>query len=422
MRITEIERHDYRVPYSAFNAAAIFQYHGPVLQTRTLLVVKTDTGLEGYGESFAHGLDLEGIRTRYVGTDPFDWIADPMHLPMNMAMYDLMGKHLDMPAWKLMGQQHRQWAPVAFWTVSREPEAMAQEVQVAAAQGYKWLKYHVDEMQNVIDQTEAMQKAAPEDFKIHYDFNANSNVYTMMPFLKELERYSVVGRFEDVINAQDEDGYRLVREKCDRPVIGHHAPPEFMIKHLIDGYMSGHAPIGMSLRIAAMAETTNTPIMYQNTGGGINQAFQAHLVSTVRMATIDHVNLYNLYEDDVIHEKAEIVGGCVAVPAGPGLGVTINHDKLEKYKALLAEGLDKGPRFLVRIRYSDGLTVYQRHEPWQDGQHDHHRFLERLTKNAVPTRVPRYDSPIHTDHWQETEDPSRFEQMWARTEDGPIYE
>ena len=59
---------------------------------------------------------------------------------MNMACYDLMGKHLGIPAWKLIGPKVRSWIPVAAWTVAQAPDAMAEEVRQAAARGYHWIK------------------------------------------------------------------------------------------------------------------------------------------------------------------------------------------------------------------------------------------------------------------------------------------
>ena len=46
---------------------------------------------------------------------------------------------------------------------------------MVSKRGYHWMKYHVDVLHNVIDQTAAMQKAAPPGFKVHYDFNADSS-------------------------------------------------------------------------------------------------------------------------------------------------------------------------------------------------------------------------------------------------------
>ena len=134
MRITDIERHEYLIPLHEFNALDILRYHSAALQYRTLYIVKTDVGLEGYGESWGKGSSLDRCQ-KYLGTDPFDWIGDPENLFMNMATYDLMGKYLNVPAWKLIGQQIRKWVPVAAWTGSRRPEAMAEEVTSVSHRG-----------------------------------------------------------------------------------------------------------------------------------------------------------------------------------------------------------------------------------------------------------------------------------------------
>ncbi len=199
-RITEIENHIIYPQFHDFNATFVARYHGQAIQGRSVIVVKTDDGLKGLGETWGPTTDIEPLRQRFIGTDPFDWLNSDASLPMNMATYDLMGKKWGVPAWKLMGAKVRSWIPVAAWTVSRPPEDMAEEVTQAARRGYRWIKYHVDKVQNVVDQAAAMQEVAPPGFKVHFDFNANLDFYTICPILLELERFPVSSRFEDVID------------------------------------------------------------------------------------------------------------------------------------------------------------------------------------------------------------------------------
>ncbi len=418
MHITELEAYPIFPPFHDFNATAIARYHGRVIQSRTVYILRTDTGLEGIGECWGTGADPDELRQRYIGTDPFDWLNSDKDLALNMALYDIMGKSLGIPAWKLMGLQVREWIPVGAWTVAQEPAAMAEEVRQAAAKGYHWLKYHLGEVQNVIDQTEAMQEVAPPGFKIHYDFNANSEYYTMRPILAELERFPVAGRFEDVVRATDEDGYRMLREAFTLPIIVHHGPAEFMVKGLVDGYMAGHAPIGMGLKLGAVAEMTNTPIMYQQAGGTINQAFLAHEVSVVKTATIDHVNLCHLWKEDVTVEAMPVVGGSVQVPQGPGLGVTLDRDKLERCKGTV----EAASPFLVRLRYRDGLTIYMRHDASQPGHADNLRYLERLHGLKVSGPQPSYVNEVVTDFWDGEDDLEGFERLWQEAAGGPVWQ
>ena len=117
---------------------ALARYHGARIQRRAILVVHTDNGLEGLGENIGDAPDGDALRAKYIGTSPFDWINAEQDLAMNMACYDLMGKHLGIPAWKLIGPKVRSWIPVAAWTVAQAPDAMAEEVRQAAARGYHW--------------------------------------------------------------------------------------------------------------------------------------------------------------------------------------------------------------------------------------------------------------------------------------------
>ena len=206
LRVTEIETHEILLPYHDFNARTLFRYHGLGIQLRTVYVAKTNhEGLEGYGEAWGRGWPKDEV-ANYVGTNPFDWIGDTKTLPINMAMYDLMGKYLGLPAWKLIGPKVRDRVPVAAWTVSQPPKQMAAEVRQAVRQGYRWLKYHVDEIQNVVDQTVAMQQVAPSGFKVHYDFNANSTFEAIAPVVKKLEQFPIAGRIEDPLVASDTEG------------------------------------------------------------------------------------------------------------------------------------------------------------------------------------------------------------------------
>ena len=415
-RITGIERHEVLIPYHDYNAKTLFRYHGLGIQLRTIFIAKTNTGLEGYGEAWGRGWPKGDELTKYVGTNPFDWIGDETNLPINMAMYDLMGKHLGLPVWKLIGPKVRNWIPVAAWTVSQPPEAMAEEVQSVARRGYRWLKYHIDEIQNVVDQTAAMQKAAPQGFKIHYDFNENSNIEAVLPVLKELERFPIASRIEDPIVTSERDGYRLLRERVKLPILIHHGPVDFMTDHLCDGLMAGHAPIGKAAKVAAVAESTNTPFMLQQAGGTINQAFLAHEVAVFKMATLDQVNLCHLWKDDVTIETMPVVKGSVQVPTGPGLGITLDREKLERYK--------QAPRpryepFLVRIRYEDGLTIYTRHDADQPKSNDSLRFLSRLLKQNVPGPLPAYANPVVSE-FLDKKNFADFEKIWQQTKSGPF--
>ena len=403
-------------PYHAYHRQTLFRYHGQNIQARTVYLVTTNLGLSGYGECWSKGSLTNQDFKQYLGTSPFDWIGQRTNLPLNMAMYDLMGKYLEIPVWKLLGPQVRKKIPVAFWTVSQTPKAMAEEVRQAAKTGYRWLKYHVDEVQNVIDQTRAMQAVAPAGFQVHYDLNANAELAAVLPMLKKLETFSVAGRFEDPIVASDRAGWQRIRQEIKRDILGHHVPLDFIRAGLLDGYMAGHAPIGNAIKVAGLAEETQVPIMLQQCGGTLNQAFLAHEAAVFPQATIDHVNLCHLWKEDVTDKLMPVVNGHVQVPQGPGLGINIDEKKLA---AMARRATPQYEPFLVQIAYQDGPTIYCRHNPDLPGATDNLRFLGRLLGKKIPGPKPAYDNAVLTrllDDSNETD----FGRLWQATAKGPL--
>ncbi len=421
LRITGISWNQVLVPYQGFNRQALFRYHGLSLQLRTIFQVRTNSALVGLGETWSASSFSDEEVAAYVGTSPFAWLGARKHLSLNMAMYDLMGKALGLPAWRLLGPQVRKRIPVAAWTVSRSPDEMAEEVRQAARRGYRWLKYHTDEIHNVIDQTRAMQKAAPAGFRVHYDFNVNGELETIAPILKEMARFPVVGRIEDPIRTSDRDGYRKLIAEFDLEMLVHHGPVNYLVDRACDGYMAGHAPIGNAIVVAGVSEQSGLPFMLQQAGGQINQAFLAHEVAVFRGATIDHVNLAHLWVDDVTTTRAKVTNGTIAVPQGPGLGLTLDPGKLEKY---VRAPRPKYRPFLVRIRYRGGPTIIVRHDAHKAGKVDAMRFLGRLLKGQVPgDRIPGptpgYNNAVSSD-FLDRGNCGEFDRLWKATAQGAV--
>jgi L-alanine-DL-glutamate epimerase-like enolase superfamily enzyme len=412
LKVTAVERYELYLPFHEFNATALFRYHGYRIQANTIILVKTNLGLVGAGQSWGPYPITDEQRSRYVGSSPFDWIGSRRDLPFNMAMYDLMGKYLDVPAWKLIGEKVRDRIPVAAWTASFAPEMMAQEVKQAAALGYKWLKYHVDEVQNVVDQTRAMQAVAPPGFKIHYDFNMNSDRQAIEPVLDALKSFSIVGRIEDPINSNRPDDWRYFCDRYDWPMVAHHAPIDFIVNGSADGYMAGHAPVGHAIKAAGVAEQVGKPLMLQQAGTYVNQAFLAHEAAVFPTATMDQVNLAELWNEHVTNEAMPITDGSIEVPRGAGLGVTVDVEKLQH---LAQAPRPKYKPFLVRIRYGNGPTIVARHNPDIEGHTDDMRFLKRLLGDNIPGPKPGYRNEVRTEFWDDAADQA-FQDAWKATE------
>ena len=422
MKITEVQTHVIYPPFHSWNGDAILRYHGDIFSKRTIVVLHTDTGLEGIGED---GGEWQAANHQWAerlkGTNPSEWLAHPsLSLGLSEAIYDLVGKHNEVPAYKLFGQRATTNAvaggpslhnrvPVSTWTVSQTPEKMAEEVQHAVDAGHRWLKYHTNHFHNIIDQTEAMQAVAPRGFKVHYDLNFDSTVEHIVNLAREMSKYPIVGAFEDPLTNEDFEGYKLLRQRCSIPIYFHHLPlqgREAMLG-LADGYMLGHSNVQQVTLRAGLFEAANAPFMLQNTGGNITLAFVAHMASVFAKASLHHVTATNLYAEDVVSPSFKVVGGTVAVSEAPGLGLTLDRDALER----LSNGAPATPpRSLVRIKYDDHPTIFAR-PPVKD--------LVNGPLGYVNVYGGGYDQPVDLDYYED-DGSKEFRDLWQQTENGVV--
>ena len=99
-------------------------FHG--IDCRTIYKVCADNSLVGYGDHRLAGPSRAKVAA-LIGRDPFDFVNNTFDPRLGGALYDLMGKYLDVPAYKLMGQKVRDSISVAAWTVQSAPPTFAAE-------------------------------------------------------------------------------------------------------------------------------------------------------------------------------------------------------------------------------------------------------------------------------------------------------
>lgn len=336
--------------------AAAYNAHFPNWNLRTVFRVKADNGLVGYGD-YRCPPPAQATVAPLVGHSPFDFLGNDFNPGLAGALYDLMGKHLDVPAYKLMGQQMRASVPVAAWSKPAAPQTFAAEIQRAAAEGYTHMKMHSAEYYDILDQTRAAEEVAPPTFQIHYDFNHNRSLATVLPIVKELERSRVVGWIEDPLRATDVEGWRQLRAQTRFPLIMHPTPLGGLAEiHLgmADAYMVG-GQVGLTLRRGGALAAANAAAVVQITGGTLTKALAMHLAAVLPAPIIHSVDLDDQYEDDITTARIPIVEGNSPVPDRPGLGYDVDEDALAR---LAANPPTPVPNHVAALRLRDGHTIY----------------------------------------------------------------
>ncbi|HCL29223.1 MAG TPA: hypothetical protein DIC52_12405 [Candidatus Latescibacteria bacterium] len=418
MRIERIEALSLIVPHEE-RIRTKFHHFG-VTEEVTVYRFHTDNGLIGLGENPGPPLD-QALLDGYIGTDPFDHVMGQGRYNLDMACYDLMGKHLGLPAWKLMGQQMRQWVTMGWWMPCMSPEDSAAEVQEAAGRGYRGLKCKARAFYDVVEQSAAMQEVAPPDFRVEFDFNgALMNVERALPILRELEKFPVVKGVEEPIFAHDVEGWRRLHQEIRIPFYLHgvnvirHGPsrepsgPWMMLRAGdFEGALCSHENVGTALAAAWTFTAANTGILLQYVGTGITSAFACQLGAVMPTANIPAVTCSHTKEHELITEPMVMQRGFMKVPEGPGLGVELDEDAVARYSSL---ALREWPRHLSVVSLPGGLKHY-----YQSLQQ-----AEQLMKLGVDEA---FAPGVRLDEWED-DGTDTFDRLWRQLQrqDWPIWE
>ena len=356
---------------------------------RTLVEVETDDGLIGLGEMGGGGESAESafrqLKTYLVGHNPFELeamrfkICNPtaslynnrtqLHAALEFACLDIMGKFLNVPVYDLLGGKVRDTVGFASYLFFKYPNAQtgAGEVRTVdqlvneakalkASHGFTAhkLKGGVFAPDYELEAFRAMAHAVGPD-SVRYDPNAALSVEAAIRFGLAIE---------DLNNDYFEDptwglnGMRRVREKVRIPLATNTVVINFeqlatnvrdpaVDVILLDTTFWGG--IRSCVKAAGVCETFQTGIAVHSSGElGVQLATMLHLGAVVpNLAFKADAHYHHLVDDVIEGGLMPYVNGEIAVPNGPGLGVTLDRERVgryaELYKSLGGYAYDRDP-------------------------------------------------------------------------------
>ncbi len=328
-----------------------------------ILQVHTNSALVGYGETMCYytwGKVPQEQVDRVVGRSPFEFLGDDrLGAGLQMAVYDLAGKALGVPCYRLLGPKVRDWCPISWWSNDMPTEDWTEEIREALSLGYMSAKLKARPWRDFCAQIGTLARIVPSDFRFDADFNAFlRDAGTATPYLLELEKVPAVAIFESPIPQGDVEGNALLRRKITRPLAMHYGRPPIqsaLREEVCDGFVIG----GGTDRIrqqAALAAQVNKPFWLQMVGTGLTTAFMLHFAATLSHATWPAVTCHEIYIDDLIQDRIEIKQGFAHVPEAPGLGVVADEEAIARYQ--VEPGYSPAPpRALYRVTWPSGLQM-----------------------------------------------------------------
>ena len=416
LKITDVERIVVDVPYTLRQQeiAARTVYNWSILE---LCKVTTDAGIVGWGETVVHypyGQGTDMSVQRVLGKSPADLMQDDsLGAGLQMALYDVVGKALGVPCYKLMGQKVRDWVPISWWSNEASPEEWAGEARDAVRLGYTSFKVKQRPWWDIIAQVNAVREVVPEGFKLDADANGSmQNAAAAMPIMRKLQEYDLVAMFETPIPQNDIMGNRQLRQVISRPIAMHFGQPPYITavrEEVCDGFVIGGGA-SQVIREGTLASEASMPFWLQIVGDGLSTTWAAHLGAVLSHATWPAITCLNLYTDHLITKPIEVLGGFHQVPEAPGLGVEVDEDAIERHRvpaAALQACAKSGevynkprPRIIRTVRYPDGSCVH----------------MSSITPGM---RLTPYTPGVRTEAWHE--DGTRdWEELWDRIQEGAV--
>lgn len=367
MRITGIETRQYRFPLDPpFKAA-----WDPVPRRQvddTLVVVHSDEGLCGYGsgspipdrpllEELLKGVDP--LRTEVVREicETIDFHAS-RPWPVEVAVWDLVGRALDQPLWRLLGGRRDRLTAYASSGERVEPAERVRRVIALRDRGVRAVKIRfqhrewredvevVEQVRQAVGGAIAIMVDANQGWRMAGDLRTPWDVGTATACARALERLDVYW-LEEPLRTDDVDGYVLLRQRtglriaAGEMVRSLHEARDLLLRGGVDvvqpdAVLAGG--IGGCRRIAALADLCGRAFSPHTWTNGLGLLANLHLAMAVSSCDFIEVPFdppawSAARRDALLPRPLEIApDGTIAPPEGPGLGVTPDLDALERYR------------------------------------------------------------------------------------------
>ncbi|MDA0709581.1 MAG: mandelate racemase/muconate lactonizing enzyme family protein [bacterium] len=213
----------------------------PTHRSTALIRVKTDTGLEGIGEAHAPAAprvvktiveDL--LRPILIGEDPrsIDVLWERMFSAMRLrshtqgftleaiagvdiALWDVIGKHYGEPIWRLLGGPYRVQIPLySSGTPGQTADARREGVHQVLGEGFSVVKTSCGRgtFQDQMDLVRHMSEAVAGKGQLLVDAHGGFDLKDALRFARFLEGLGNVIWFEDALLPEDHEGYRQLTQ------------------------------------------------------------------------------------------------------------------------------------------------------------------------------------------------------------------
>jgi galactonate dehydratase len=367
---------------------------GTAWRNLTIVEVQTDEGVTGLGEvrMLNHtdallGYLNEALPNHIIGSDPFDIeslvhrmskldygrsgeIAMSAVATVEIACWDIKGKALGLPVYKLLGGAvHDKIKAYAngWYQVERTPEEFAAAARRVIDRGYRALKldpfgagmFELDanETAKSVALVEAVRDTVGPEVEILLEMHGRFSAATAIRVAGLVSPFHP-SWIEEPVPPENLKALAKVAEHTDIPIAtGERIHTRYEYRELFELQAADILQVDIThsgglweaKKLAGTAETHYMLMAPHNVGGPISTAANVHLAATtVNFKIQEHFNDFaDPFVKDCEPGLPEVVDGYFPLPTEPGLGVSLNEAELAKHPRqavnfnLFAEGWEQ---------------------------------------------------------------------------------
>ena len=277
---------------------------------------------------------------------------------IDIALWDIKGKILKEPVWKLLGGSFREKIRVyanGWYTNPGTPKLNAEEAKKVVDMGYTALKFDpfgqnnyykisLEELDIAEKRVEFVRKSVGDNIDILIEAHAKFNVMNAIKIGKKLEKYNPLW-YEEPVSEERISELLEVRRKVNIPIAtGERLYTKFPFSEIVDKHaadvlqpdIANAGGITELKKISAIAEAKHITMAPHNVCSPVGAIAEMHLDKSIVNFEIQeyHAEFYTEHYFSVFHGFPRQSDGYIELSDKPGLGLEINYEEITKHPPL----------------------------------------------------------------------------------------